>query len=261
MELYTSIWSRFVCIALSVALASAVMVPALKAQTPSMKRKLNTLEKKIEKLAGPTEIKQPQSKSGDWIGRLTIDAESQPICALKIKGIKASFERQVMTVDFDNDGNARKLELLFDGKNNFSKWLTMTFEFLKYSRFLDRPFSFKGVVEGNVLSGSFYTDVTRVGDSCSGDLYFVKKGTLEAKAFLEKRDPRIVKLEHTLAQLQKAQQKKQKKTSNKGAKNQKALLESAVAELMRFRALQKKEQARLAKLKLESKTQAKELLL
>jgi hypothetical protein len=78
---------------------------------------------------------------------------------------------------------------------------------------------------------------------------------LAAKAFIENRDLRVVRLEHRLAQLQKINQTP---SNNKPAVKNIAL-EKAVKELMQFKILQKEERARLAVLKKRSAAQAREL--
>ena len=238
--------------------ANAVLLTDGKAQTSSLEKELKALEEKIDSLPNQPVDNDSKLKEGNWIGHFAIDKESLETCTLKIENIKANFSRQIMSLDFENEGQAKRLDLPLDAENNFSEWQLLTMHYVEHSRFLDRSFNIKGRIAGNVLSGTFYTEVTRVGDSCSGEVYFVKKGTLEAKAYIEKRDPRVVKLEHKLAQLQKAQKSKipnQVKTP----KNSDVQIAKAVEELMRFRKLQKAEAARLAKLKAESKSEIKKL--
>ncbi len=249
------IWRRFLVPTLVCVVGYVVLSSDLYAQTPSLKRELRSLENKIKNLEGTSNFETSASRNGEWIGRLTVDDASINICTLEIDKIKANVAREIMTLNFENEGKPKELELPLDAKSSFSEWLTLTLTIQERNRFLDRSFNFKGSISGNIMSGSFYADVTQVGDSCSGDIYFVKKGTLEAKAFLENRDPRVVRLEYRLMQLQ--------KNNRTGLKNkpidQNENLEKAVAELMRFRQLQKAERARLTKLKLASKAQAKEL--
>lgn len=255
MDFNTHIWPQFLFLMLFFTACVSLGTNNLKAQTLTLDQEIRSLEKKLDRLPRAVSPEALKSNNGDWIGRFVVDKESLENCTLKISDTKAYLSGQLMTLTFNNDGVQRKLALTLDGKNNFSEWLTMTLQYLEHNRFLDRAFNLKGKIDSNILTGIFHAELTRIGDSCSGDMYFVKKGTLEAKAYLENRDPRIVRLEHRLAQLRKAPPS----GSSKQAPAQTAILEKAVEELMRFRALQKKEQRRLAALKKESKTQAKKL--
>ncbi len=248
-------FSRFLLFANAFLVFTTFALATVKAEILTLDRELKSLGAKISSFKSQTRKESVASNRGDWIGRFVVDENSIENCVLEIENIKAQFAGQVMTVSFDNGGTRKQLDFTINDKNSFSEWVSLTFDYLEHNRFLDRDFNLRGIVGGNILTGTFYAGITRIGDSCSGDMYFVKKGTLEAQAYQENRDPRSVRLEHRLALLQKVQQANpQKKTQN-----QDTLLENAVEELMRFRTLQRKEQSRLEELKKQSAAQAKEL--
>jgi hypothetical protein len=197
---------------------------------------------------GITKTSAAAIKTGEWIGHIVVDKISAENCSIEFENIKAHFSNRQMVVSFRNNKTDIKLNLSLDKKNAFSIWHELSLQLFDLVKTYEREFKFSGEVKGNILTGSFFAEVTRAGDTCGGDMYFVKKGTLEAKAFLTNRDVRVVRLEHRLEMIEK----------NPSPGNDAETAEKT-ARLAEVEKEQKLEAARLENLKAEAERKIKEL--